>query len=98
MWIEELVGRKLSLGLDAIIAVSVAGFTPLAAKKARRFGILLYDFELLSDQEIASWADRADVEASFVQFDSLGIYAGVNHTAEPSLSEGELRFVALALQ
>jgi hypothetical protein len=85
MWIEELVGRKLSLGLDAIIAVSVAGFTPLAAKKARRFGILLYDFELLSDQEIASWADRA--EASFVQFDSLGIYAGVHHTAEPSLSQ-----------
>ncbi len=87
MWIEELAGRKLSLGLDGMIAVSVDGFTPLAAKKAQRFGISLYDFESLSDQEIASWAGRANVEASFVQFDSLNVRAGVHHAAEPSLSQ-----------
>jgi hypothetical protein len=53
MWIEELAGRKLSIGLDGMIAVSVAGFSSLARIKAQRFGIALYDFETLTDAEIA---------------------------------------------
>ena len=55
MWIEELVGRKQSLGLDGMIAVSLSGFSRLAQKKANRFGIILYDFEGITDEEIASW-------------------------------------------
>jgi Restriction endonuclease len=85
MWIEELAGRKQSLGLDGMIAVSVAGFSALARKKAKRFGIILYDFALLTDQEIASWAGGAKVEASFVQFEKLSILAGIPQAAEPSL-------------
>jgi hypothetical protein len=86
MWIEELAGRKLSLGLDGMIAVSAAGFTSLARKKAKRFGIILYDFDSLTDEEIASWPGRAEVEASFVQFGKLSILAGIPQIAEPSLS------------
>src|SRR5262249_48466752 len=93
MWIEQLAGRKQSLRLDGMIAVSVAGFSALARKKARRFGIILYDFASLTDQEIASWAGGAKVEASFVQFEKLSISAGIPQAAEPSLSASPvLRF------
>jgi hypothetical protein len=86
MWIKELAGRKFSIGLDGMIAVSIAGFSELARKKARRFGIALYDFESLTDQVIASWVGRAKVEAIFVQFESLEILAGVPAADEPRLS------------
>ena len=86
MWIEELAGRKQSLGLDGMIAVSVAGFSSLAQKKAKRFGIILYDINLLTDQEIASWTGSTEVEASFVQFEKLSIRAGVEQDAGHLLS------------
>lgn len=75
MWIEELAGRKQSLGLDAMIAVSTNGFTPLAAKKAARFGIVLYDFNKLDDDEIVSWSGVASVRTSFLVFSRLDIIA-----------------------
>lgn len=87
MWIEELVGRKESLRLDGMIAVSVAGFSSLARKKAKRFGIILYDFEKLTDEEIASWSKGTRVETRFVQFDELTIVAGVHHDNEGLLSD-----------
>jgi hypothetical protein len=77
MWIEELAGRKLSLGLDGMIAVAVNGFSELAQKKAKRFGIELYDFKSLTDEEIASWIGAAEVEAIFMQVDKLEILAGI---------------------
>src|SRR5262249_26261467 len=42
-WIEELIGRRMSLAADSIIAVSASGFTKGALKKAARFGIILRD-------------------------------------------------------
>jgi hypothetical protein len=81
MWIEELAGRKVSLGLDGMIAVSPEGFSKLAQKKAKRFGILLYDLQNLTDEEIATWGRPAAVEATFVQFSSLVIAVGVNGDA-----------------
>lgn len=65
MWIEELAGRKQSLQLNGMIAVSTKGFSQLAAIKAARFGIVLYDFAALSDEEIASWADMTEVRRSW---------------------------------
>jgi hypothetical protein len=58
MWIEELIGRKLSLRLDGMVAVSHDGFTPPAKIKAKHFGIALFDHENLTDAEIASWASQ----------------------------------------
>jgi hypothetical protein len=80
MWVEELIGRKQSLGLDGMIGVAVNGFTPLAQKKAARYGIILYDFRTLTDAEIASWANAATVRATFVQFKPLEITAGIHHS------------------
>lgn len=73
MWVEELIGRKQSLALDAMIGVAVNGFTPHAHAKAKRYGIVLYDFRTLSDAEIASWTGAATVEAKFIQFAPLVI-------------------------
>jgi hypothetical protein len=80
MWIEELIGRKLSLRLDGMIGVAVNGFTPLAAKKAANYGIILYDFRTLTDLEIVSWGKAATVDATFVQFKPLEITAGIHHS------------------
>jgi len=94
MWIEELAGRKLSMGLDGMIAVARNGFTALAAIKAKRFGIALYDFVTLSDAEIQSWSGMAQVSATFIVFDQLSIVAGLpkalaqNLPASPAFSRG----------
>src|SRR5260221_12912264 len=37
-WIEELIGRRQSLGAQAIIAVASAGFTSGAQEQAARYG------------------------------------------------------------
>src|SRR3990167_4837804 len=37
-WIEELIGRRMSLKADAVIAVSASGFTEGAIKKAKAYG------------------------------------------------------------
>src|ERR1700691_3202238 len=43
-WIEQLIGRRISLRADAVIAVSASGFTETAEEKAKRHGIILRDF------------------------------------------------------
>ncbi|WP_084499890.1 restriction endonuclease [Luteimonas mephitis] len=78
-WIEELAGRKISLNLDGMIAVSRNGFSEPARVKAARFGIMLYDFDCLSDKEIASWGSVARVESDFVQFHHVEIVAVVSN-------------------
>lgn len=57
-WVEELIGRRPSLGADEIIGVASAGFTAGARKKAARFGVRLRDFKQLSDEEITNWGGR----------------------------------------
>jgi hypothetical protein len=47
-WIEELIGRRASLRADAVIAVSNSGFTQGAESKAAQFGIILRDFNTLT--------------------------------------------------
>lgn len=75
MWIEELHGRKLSLGFDQVIAVSKSGFTKPAVKKAARFEIPLYDLVDLTDSEIESWLGRATIKLSYLTFSRLDLVA-----------------------
>jgi hypothetical protein len=55
-WIEELEGRKRSLGIDKIVAVSSSGFTKGALLKANRFGIDTMMLENLDFEEICALA------------------------------------------
>lgn len=70
-WIEELHGRRQSLGVDEIIAVSNSGFTAPAKVKAAHFGISLYDLNVLSDSDIVMWFRKPTVKAKFSMFDHL---------------------------
>jgi hypothetical protein len=67
-WVEELIGRRLSLRADAVIAVSASGFTEGAILKAKSFGIILRDFSTLTEEEIRSWGHLARVWLTFYEF------------------------------
>lgn len=67
-WIEELIGRRVSLGADAVIAVSASGFTRGAIAKAKAHGIVLRDFATLSEDEIRAWGKRTQVSISLHNF------------------------------
>jgi hypothetical protein len=58
-WIEELIGRRASLGADAIIAVSSSGFTAGAIRKASAFNIYLRTLDTLSEDEVRLWSNIA---------------------------------------
>ena len=72
-WIEELIGRRASLLASEVIAVSDAGFTRGALRKAKRFGILLRDLERLTDAEVLAWGRAHKVLLYFYAFDELDI-------------------------
>lgn len=67
-WIEELMGRRESLGANAAIAVSASGFTSGAMKKAEAKGIILRTLSSLSTEEIKSWGRPVDVQISTYRF------------------------------
>ncbi|GMT42945.1 MAG: hypothetical protein IEMM0002_1356 [bacterium] len=72
-WIEELIGRRISLNADAVIAVSARGFTSGAIKKAASYGIILNDLLSLSKEEIKSWSKAIEVSLFFYRFDNFEI-------------------------
>lgn len=71
-WIEELIGRKLSLQADTIIAVSNSGFTKGAIKKAESFAIILRDLYTLSDEEIKGWA-KTEILIGLYEYKNISI-------------------------
>ncbi|MEN8136497.1 MAG: restriction endonuclease [Thermodesulfobacteriota bacterium] len=74
MWIEELVGRKDSLGADKMIAVSASGFTGPAILKAKAKGIFLRDLQTVTEEEIQSWGNKSTIR--------LGLYRYLNPKLE----------------
>ena len=72
-WIEELIGRRTSLGADSIIAVSSSGFTAGALKKANRYGIIPRDLRELTEREIKSWGSPVAVTMYFYQYSDLEV-------------------------
>jgi len=65
-WIEELIGRRKSLQADAVIAVSVSGFTEGAVIKAKKFGIVLRDVASLTEEEISKWGNKTEISLDYV--------------------------------
>lgn len=70
-WIEELIGREISLNADTVIAVSHSGFTSGAIKKAKIFGVILRDFRTLTNEEIKQWGHRTSVWITYHNFSNL---------------------------
>ena len=94
-WIEELVGRRQSLGAHAILGVSSAGFTKLAQRKAARFGVVLYDLRQLTDEDIAGWGRRVSLELYYYQYSEVTLGVGFSRESirklEPNKVVQELR-------
>ncbi|MDB6148182.1 MAG: hypothetical protein JWO45_1846, partial [Spartobacteria bacterium] len=67
-WIEQLIGRRLSLRADAVIAVSASGFTQGAQAKAAQFGVILRDFDALTAGEVRDWGKLRKVRVIFYKF------------------------------
>lgn len=88
-WIEELIGRRLSLRAHSVIAVSASGFTEGAIRKAREFGIVLRDFISLTEEEILSWGKSTKVKLIFYEFRNVCITFKVpaNHVGPLFLDE-----------
>ncbi len=70
-WIEELLGRKISLDADGVIAVSSSGFTEGAVKKANAHGIILRNFFEITENELSSWGKKTVVKMIFVKLTEL---------------------------
>jgi len=73
-WIEELYGRRVSLGADSVIAVSASGFTEGAVRKANRLGVFARDLRNLSDEEIHTWGRGTRVRLSYVKFEEVDVF------------------------
>jgi hypothetical protein len=72
-WIEELIGRRMSLGADALIAVSDSGFTTGALKKAKAYGVIPRDLSQLTDPEIKSWGRQVALTLFFYEYSDLEV-------------------------
>lgn len=76
-WIEELIGRRKSLQADVIIAVSASGFSIGAIKKAESYGIILRDFQSLTEQEVQEWGYKTHVMITFLQYKDVFLDFGL---------------------
>ena len=72
-WIEELIGRRLSLEADSVTAVSSSGFTSGAIRKAIRYGVTLNDTVDISHDYIAKWARNIDMTLLFYRYESFDV-------------------------
>ena len=70
-WIEELIGRRLSLEANAIVAVSASGFTSGAIKKAKKYGVILKDVNELTDEEICSWSRSIEISFFYYRYEDF---------------------------
>jgi len=67
-WIDELIGRRISLRANAVIAVSASGFTSTARIKAARHGIILRNLDELSTFEVQNWGRKRRLTLHFLEF------------------------------
>jgi hypothetical protein len=84
-WIEELIGRRQSLGARTIVAVASAGFTAGAQKKAARYGVFLRDLRQLSDDEIASWGGQVALTVYYYQYSEAVFCVGFGAESIPRI-------------
>lgn len=86
-WIEELIGRKLSLDASAMIAVSSSGFTEGATKKAEKRGIFLHTLTEHSPEIAHTWGRRSKFEIGYYGFHPLDIQLVFDELPKASLQE-----------
>ncbi|SLJ83472.1 restriction endonuclease [Psychrobacter sp. DAB_AL43B] len=86
-WIEELIGRKLSLEAFTMVAVSSSGFTEGATKKAETHGIFLHTLTEHSSELAHTWGRRSKLEIGYYGFYPLDIHLVFNELPKANLQE-----------
>jgi hypothetical protein len=89
-WIEELVGRRESLGAHVIIGVSSTGFTKGAQNKAARFGVVLHDLRQLNDEDIAGWGMQVTLELHYYLYSGVTLGVGFSPESIPNLEPSKI--------
>ncbi len=84
-WIEELIGRRASLGAMSMLAVSSSGFTIGAIRKAERFGIFLHELSELTPDQVNSWGSQSTVEVLYFRLDPLWLHLLFNKSPTNSM-------------
>jgi hypothetical protein len=90
-WIECLIGRRISLGAQSVIAVSASGFTSGAMAKARQYGIITRDLQRLTDKEVERWGQRIELTLYYYQYSDLAVSLGFSPESIPTLKFDELK-------
>jgi len=90
-WIEDLIGRRVSLRADSIIAVSSSGFTAGALKKAKAHGIIPRDFRELTDREVKEWGCQVALTLYFYQYSDLELSLCFKRESIPKLDMDVVR-------
>jgi hypothetical protein len=90
-WIECLIGRRISLGAQSVIAVSSSGFTSGAFAKARQYGIITRDLQRLTDKEVESWGQRIELTLYYYQYSDLAVSLGFSPESIPTIKVDELK-------
>lgn len=94
-WIEDLAGRRLSLGADSVIAVSSSGFTKGAVAKAKRLGVIARHLKNVTDLEVESWGQQVAITLVFYQYFDLMASLLFNQESipklDPDIVKSELR-------
>ncbi|MGO4908848.1 restriction endonuclease [Pseudorhodobacter sp. W20_MBD10_FR17] len=72
-WIEELIGRKISLRADGMVAVSSSGFTVPAIAKAKMHSIGLLDFRAISHEALSTFPT---VFCEWLEFSNMKVHIG----------------------
>lgn len=90
-WIECLIGRRISLGAQSVIAVSSSGFTAGALAKARQYGIITRDLQRLSDEEVEGWGRQVALTLYYYQYSDLVVSLGILPESIQSINHDALK-------
>jgi hypothetical protein len=91
-WIEEMMGRRVSLKADAVIAVSSSGFTAGALTKAKNHGVITRDLRGLTEREILAWGRQIALTLYFYVYSELELtlYWECESVPEPDALQEEI--------
>jgi Restriction endonuclease len=89
-WVEELIGRRESMGAQAIIGVSSAGFTEGAKRKADHFGVVLHDLRRLTDEDISGWGRQVSLKLYYYQYFEVTLGLGFSRESIPKLEPNKV--------
>lgn len=72
-WITELAGKKATLGVDKMVAVSSTGFVPGAAIVAKQHGIDLLTLETVTEEEVDHFLHLAHFAVCVQHYELCGV-------------------------